>query len=76
MRTYNFECLNCGCKFNVESSYLVKKENLVCPNCSAKLPDNIFEELKTSAKALEKYDKNHPDVTMDESRKHFNLGIQ
>lgn len=76
MRTYNFECFDCRCKFTVEEKYLVKKENLVCPNCSAKLPDNIFTELKTAANALEEYDKNHPDVTMDESRKHFKLDIQ
>lgn len=76
MRTYNFECFDCGCKFNVESKYLVQKENLICPNCSAKLPDNIFEVLKTAAKALEEYDKNHPELTMDESLKHFKLDIQ
>ena len=76
MRTYNFECFDCGCKFSVESKYLVQKENLVCPNCSANLPDNIFEELKTVARSLEGYDKNHPDVTMDETRKHFKLDIQ
>lgn len=76
MRTYNFECLDCGCKFNVESKYLVQKENLVCPNCSAQLPDNIFAELKTAAKSLEEYDKNYPDLTRDESLKHFDLGIQ
>lgn len=76
MRTYNLECLNCSCKFNVESRYLVQKENLVCPNCSAKLPDNIFEELKIAARALEEYDKNHPEITGDESAKHFNLNIQ
>ncbi len=76
MRTYNFECFNCSCKFNVESKYLVQKENLTCPNCSFTLPDNIFESLKTAAKALEEYDKNHPDITMDEPPKHFNLDIQ
>lgn len=76
MRKYNFECFDCGCEFTVEEKYLVQKENLICPNCSAKLPDNIFNELKTAATALMEYDKNHPDITMDESIKHFKLGIQ
>ncbi|MDE7323149.1 MAG: hypothetical protein K2N73_10585 [Lachnospiraceae bacterium] len=76
MRTYNFQCCDCNEKFNVESRYLVKKENLVCPNCSAKLSDDIFEKLKTAAITLEEYDKNHPDVTMDENAKHFILNIQ
>ena len=76
MRKYNFECFDCGSKFAVEENYLLQKESLECPNCSAKLPDNIFAELKTAANGLEKYDKNHPDVTMDENRKHFKLDIQ
>lgn len=76
MRTYNFECIKCHCKFNVESRYLVQKENLACPNCSTELPNDVFEKLKSSATALKEYDENHPNVNEDETAKHFNLTIE
>lgn len=76
MRTYNFQCCTCNEDFKVQSRYLTQKDSLVCPNCSAKLADNVFEKLKTAATALKEYDENHPDVNKDKAAKHFNLTIQ
>lgn len=76
MRTYNFECRDCEEKFNVKESFLLEKENIVCPNCSAKLPDNVFEKLKTAAKLLEEYDESRTEATKDKNANYFVVNIQ
>lgn len=76
MRTYTFECRDCNEKFNVNEVFLLQKDNLVCPNCSAKLPDSTFEKLKTVATSLEEYDKSRTEAAKDKSANYFILTIQ
>ena len=76
MRTYHFECLACGEKFNVQSKFLVQKDSLVCPNCSAKLPDSTFEILQKAATSLRDYDLKSPDAQKSESHDYFSVSIQ
>lgn len=56
--TYTFKCGTCSESFNVYSENLIKKENLICPNCGNRLPDVLFEKLRTAAKLLNEVDEN------------------
>ncbi len=76
MRKYHFQCLNCGEGFNVRSEFLVEKDSLVCPNCSAKLPDSTFELLKKAATSLRDYDSKNPDAQRSENYNYFSVSIQ
>ena len=56
--TYNFKCGTCSETFNVYDKNLVKKDSLICPNCSNKLPDEVFQKLKSAAELLVEVNKN------------------
>ena len=56
--TYSFECCTCGETFRVFDDNLVKKDSLICPNCSNQLPDDVFQKLKAAAKLLLEVNEN------------------
>ena len=41
-----FSCNTCNEDFNISYKYLIKKEELSCPNCSTKFPKSSFDNLK------------------------------
>lgn len=55
---FTFTCATCDESFNVYSNNLVKKDCLICPNCSNRLPDEVFHKLKTATELLIEVDKN------------------
>lgn len=57
MKTFHFLCNNCQEQFNVQMKYLLKKDSIVCPNCSIALPDDTFKHLKSVASSLDEYQK-------------------
>lgn len=74
MRKFGFTCQNCNEQFNVDFEYMLKKESLVCPNCSNSLPEESFSHVKSIATALEEYGK--AEMGRDNEFKHFVLTIQ
>lgn len=52
MIVVEFTCNNCGQSFNVFDEYLVKKDSVVCPNCSTNFPNESFELLKDGMQKL------------------------
>lgn len=64
MNKFHFQCEMCGEQFNVQLRYLLNKDSIVCPNCSASLSDDSFKYLKSAANSLYEYQKrskNDPD---------------
>jgi putative FmdB family regulatory protein len=39
---YEFECKNCGHKFEIIMRASASKENVTCPKCQAKNPDRLM----------------------------------
>lgn len=74
MQKFNFKCQNCNEQFNVGFEYMLKKESLVCPNCSNTLPNNVFKHLKTIAKSIEEYEENSLD-NHENNLNHFDMTI-
>lgn len=74
MDKYKFKCQACGNEFYVDSEYMIKKESLVCPNCSNTLSEKAFNHLKNAAISLEEYRKCGMDDNL--SPNHFELTIQ
>ncbi len=56
MNKFEFKCQSCNEQFNVGFEYMLKKESLVCPNCSNTLPDDVFKHLITITKSIEEYE--------------------
>lgn len=48
----NFYCYNCSEEFNVTDKFLVKKDSVVCPNCSFKFNENAFPLLKEAIQKI------------------------
>lgn len=71
MQKFNFICGKCEEQFNVYFDYLIKKENLVCPNCSNIIHDDSFKYLKTIAESIKEYKK-----TCDGNVECFTVEIQ
>ncbi len=74
MYTFHFKCQTCNEEFNVQFRYMLKKESIICPNCSNTLPDESFKHLKAVATSLEEYGK--AEMGRDSEFKHFNFSIQ
>lgn len=49
---YNFTCATCSESFNIHFKNIIKKDTLICPNCSNKLPDELFGKLQSATKLL------------------------
>ena len=47
-----FYCYNCKETFNVSAKYLVAKDCIVCPNCSLKLNEQSFFNLRHAIQNL------------------------
>ena len=47
-----FYCYNCHESFNIIDRYLVQKDSIICPNCSLKLNDKSFINLKHAIQNL------------------------
>ena len=79
-RIFSFECCTCGESFNVYSENLVQKDCLVCPNCSNRLSDEVFQKLKASAQLLIEVDKNskvrNASHLTNRNPNHFDYKIQ
>lgn len=71
MHDFNFKCMRCSAVFKVQLKYMIAKDSLVCPNCGDKLPDNVFEKLKTVADSLKEYEE-----SQNENQPHFQVTIQ
>ena len=56
MHKFSFMCQTCNEQFNVDFEYMLKKDSLVCPNCSNTLPDDVFKHLITITKSIEEYE--------------------
>lgn len=74
MYTFHFKCQTCNEQFNVEFKYMLKKDSIICPNCSNSLPEESFSHVKSIATALEEYGK--AEMGRDNEFKHFVLTIQ
>lgn len=74
MYTFNFKCQHCCEQFNIHFKYMLKKESIICPNCSNALPEESFKHLKAVANSLEEYGKLEMDKCNE--MKHFVLTIQ
>jgi len=55
---YTFTCATCSESFNVHFKNITKKDALICPNCSNRLPDGCFAKLQSAAKLLMEVDDN------------------
>lgn len=75
MEKFCFTCMTCNEKFNVEFKHMLKKDALVCPNCSNTLPDDVFQHLKTIATSIKAYESSWVDNLMEKSN-HFDMTIQ
>lgn len=53
---------------------MLKKDSIICPNCSNSLPEESFSHVKSVATALEEYGK--AEMGRDNEFKHFVLTIQ
>lgn len=74
MYTFNFRCCRCGEQFNVQFKYMLKKDSIVCPNCSNSLPEDAFHHIKAVATSLEEYGK--IELGKDNEFKHFEITIR
>lgn len=70
MERFKFTCNECEEQFSVEFKYMLKKEALVCPNCSNTLSDDALQHLKTIVSSIEEYEKIGADKCAEHS-KHF-----
>ncbi len=43
--TFNFECRNCNCDFEIEIDLLTKSKSITCPECKAKARDFQVEDM-------------------------------
>lgn len=76
---FKFECCTCSESFNVYAENLVKKDALICPNCDNKLPDGVFQKLKTATNLLIEVNKNSSiqnDCFSNGNPNHFFYKIQ
>jgi len=74
MYKFHFYCQQCNEEFNVELNYMLKKESIVCPNCSNTLPEDVFCHLKSVVTSLDEYRK--AEINQSGEAKHFSLTIQ
>lgn len=51
MRT-NFDCQYCHTTFSIDSDFLLKKDEVVCPSCGCKVSDNVFQNLKSGIASI------------------------
>ena len=56
----NFCCNICNESFNVSDENLIKKDSVVCPNCSTKFPEASFIELKEGIQKIYSCQKSLP----------------
>lgn len=47
-----FYCYQCREAFNVSDRYLIKKDSVICPNCSLQLNEKSFISLKNAIQSL------------------------
>lgn len=45
-------CDDCKCSFELRPHDFKQRENIECPNCGNKLPDDVFSNLKIGITAL------------------------
>jgi len=48
----NFYCYNCQEEFNVTDKFLLKKDSVICPNCSLKFNEKSFPLLKEAIQKI------------------------
>ena len=60
-----FTCNKCSESFNVSSDYLLKKDSIICPNCSYELPKESFKHLQTGISEISKCSSTIPSLDTD-----------
>lgn len=74
MDKFSFMCQNCNEQFNVDFEYMLKKDSLVCPNCSNTLSDDTFQHLITIAKSIKEYEASGLERNIEKPN-HFAMTI-
>lgn len=74
MYDFVFKCRKCNEQFKVQFKYMLKKDSIICPNCSNTLPQESFCHIKAVATALEEY--GNAEMGRDNEFKHFDFSIQ
>jgi DNA-directed RNA polymerase subunit RPC12/RpoP len=62
-----FICNECNEEFNIMDEFLIKKDSVVCPNCSSKFDQESFKILKDGISSLSKCKKTLPSQDVNGS---------